>query len=269
MHHQRFSSVFAAFLTAVVVGSGVWAAPTSAQTRTAEQGGAVLVHGTGICTLGYNDPARHRSLVAAHCGADGARVELVASGVRSGVVGTLHRSRAYDNHLGNDWAAIQWAPGVRVGGNPISGDAWVHPNDIRMGETVCYFGRTSHARGGRTCGKFGGSADNTFFVNASLTRPGDSGGPLWVPGRGFVGVISSMWTSRPLPLARNANFVVGVVPQDGPAVPEARLVGLWAQNTFFPGLAGPVAEVLRRITDSLFRAIGAIGIPMPAAVNYS
>lgn len=269
MHYQRFSSLFVAFLTAVVVGSGVWAAPVSAQTRIAEQGGAVLVHGTGICTLGYNDPARHRSFVAAHCGADGARVELVgANGVRSGVVGTLHRSKAYDNRLGNDWAAIQWAPGVRIGGNRISGDAWVHPNDIRMGETVCYFGRTSHARGGRTCGKFGGSADNTFFVNAPLTRPGDSGGPLWVPGRGFVGVISSTWTSNPLPVVRNVNFVVGVVPHDGPAVPEARLVGLWAQNSLFPGLTGPVAEVLRRITDALFRAIGAIGMPMPAAVNY-
>ena len=269
MHYQRFSSLFAAFLIAVVAGAGITAAPVSAQTRTAEQGGAVLVHGTGICTLGYNDPARHRSFVAAHCGADGARVELVgANGVRSGVVGTLHRSKAYDNRLGNDWAAIQWAPGVRVGGNRISGDAWVHPNDIRMGETVCYFGRTSHARGGRTCGKFGGSADNTFFVNAPLTRPGDSGGPLWVPGRGFVGVISSTWTSNPLPGVRNVNFVVGVVPHDGPAVPEVRLVGLWAQNAFLPGLTGPVAEVVRKIFDAVFGLFGSLGFRGPSALRY-
>ena len=270
MLQPRLLSSIAAFVIALVAGVGVLPVEASAQTRTVTQGGSVVVHGTGVCTVGYNDPARHRSFVAAHCGRNGARVEIVdpATNARSGAVGTLYRSRAYDGHLGNDWAAIQWDPGVRVDGNRITGDAWVHPNDIRMGETVCYFGRTSHAGGGRTCGSFGGSADNTFLLNAPLTRPGDSGGPMWVPGRGFVGVVSSMWTSRQLPLVQGKNFVVGVVPQDGPPVPDARLVGLWAQNTFLPGLTGPVAEGIRAVIDAILRLFTGLGFHGPASLHY-
>lgn len=91
---------------------------------------------------------------------------------------------------------------------------------------------------------------------------------MWVPGRGFVGVISSMWTSRQLPLVKSANFVVGVVPQDGPAVPDARLVGLWVQNTFLPGLTGPVAEGIRAVIDTILRLFTGLGFRGPATLRY-
>lgn len=256
-------------------GVGLWAsisvlaliAPVQAQAQAAVgQGTSVYVQGTGVCTVGYNDYANRRSFVAAHCGRDGARVEL--AGPRTGAAGTFYRSKAYDGHLSNDWAAIQWDPGVRMGPNSMSGNAWVHPSDIRLGETVCYFGRTSHAGGGRTCGAFAGSADNTFFVDAALTRPGDSGGPVWVPGRGFVGVVSSAWASKPLSSGRAGDFVVGVVPRDGAPVPELRVLGMWVQTTLFPGLTGPAGELVRAATGALFGALAAIGFALPAMVNY-
>lgn len=256
-------------------GVGLWAsigvvallAPAAqAQVGTVSQGTSVLVRGTGICTVGYNDYANRRSFVAAHCGQEGARVELL--GPRTGAVGTFYRSKAYDGQLSNDWAAIQWDAGVQMGPNRISGNAWVHPNDIRLGETVCYYGRTSHAGGGQTCGAFAGSADNTFFVDAALTRPGDSGGPVWVPGRGFVGVVSSAWASKPLSSGRAGDFVVGVVPRDGAPVPELRVLGMWVQTTLFPGLTGPAGEAVRAATGALFGALASIGLRLPAMVNY-
>ncbi|MCG7297300.1 S1 family peptidase [Corynebacterium afermentans] len=257
MSSQRTHRISRALLAAAVA-LGMQAAPAETQTRV-EQGAPVLVDGTGTCTIGFNDPARHRSLVAAHCGAEGARVNA------GGATGTLFRSKAYDGHLSNDWAAIQWDPGVHVGGNRLTGDAWVHPGDVRLGETVCYFSRT---RGAQTCGRFSGSADGTFFAAAPLSHPGDSGGPMWVPGRGFIGVVSSMWTSNPLPFLRGGDYVIGIVPHDGPAVPEARLVGVWGQNALFTGLTGPVAEVLRKAVDGIFRALAGLGLGGTPALRY-
>ncbi len=252
---------------AFAVVAGLVAAPAGAQVASISQGSSVIVQGTGICTVGYNDYANRRSFVAAHCGREGARVQAFdpRTGARSGAVGTLYRSKLYDGHLSNDWAAIQWDPGVHMGPNARSGNGWVYPRDIQLGETVCYFGQTSHAGGGQTCGRFAGSADNTFFVDMPATRPGDSGGPMWVPGRGFVGVVSSMWTSVG---SSGRNFVVGITPHDGPAVPELRLIGVWAQNTFFPGLVGPAGEALRRAADVFFGALASLGLRGPAVVKY-
>ncbi len=242
--------------------------PATAQPVAVRQGGTVLVQGTGICTVGYNDAANRRSFVAAHCGGDGARVRAIdpATGRAGGAVGTLRRSRLYDSQLSNDWAAIEWDPQVHVGGNPVTGDGWVHPHNIRLGETVCYSGRTSHPGGGATCGRFAGSADNTFFIDAPLSQPGDSGGPMWVPGRGFVGVVSSRWSSNPRSSSRN--FVVGVVPADSTPVPEMRVLGVWALNMVAPGAAGPVGEALRSLFDGLFRFLASTGLRTPIPVNY-
>lgn len=252
---------------ATTLALGTVATPAVAQVAV-QQGGSVQVHGTGICTVGYNDVAHRRSFVAAHCGEDGARVEVInpATGRGTGMSGTLRRSRFYDLQLSNDWAAIEWDPQVRVGGNPITGDAWVSPRDIRLGETVCYTGRTSHPHGGATCGRFAGSADNTYFVDTELSQPGDSGGPMWVPGRGFVGVVSSKWSSNPR--AGSRNFVVGVVPADSAAVPEMRVVGMWALNMVAPGVVGPLGEALRSLFDVVFRLLAATGLRAPVQVNY-
>lgn len=94
MLSQRAHVIFRTFL-ATAVALGLQAAPAQAQVRAVEQGAAVHVHGTGICTVGFNEPGRQRSLVAAHCGREGARVELVGGGA----AGTLYRSKVYDGHL--------------------------------------------------------------------------------------------------------------------------------------------------------------------------
>lgn len=250
-------------------------APQAAAALRVSQGSVIVTDG-GMCTVGFSDPARQRSLVAAHCGREGGRVAVLdpATGAVSRPVGTFYRSKAYDQRLGNDWAAIQWDRGVAVGGNPHSGNRWVHPNNIALGETVCYHGNASHGGRGSTCGKFAGSVGNTFFVDAPLTRPGDSGGPVWVPGRGFVGVISSQWAARQLPVVGGSNFVVGVVPHDGPAVTEVQLMGLYMENLVAPVSAGgsavgPVGESVRRVVSTVFGFLSRFGLPYPSAVHYS
>lgn len=249
--------------------------PAAAQPVVA-QGSVVVVEGGGKCTVGFSDPAHQRSLIAAHCGREGGRVAIVdpATGASSGPIGTFFRSKVFDSRLGNDWAAIQWDPGVAIGGNGYSGNGWVHPNDIALGEPVCYHGNTSHGGGGETCGKFAGSVGNTFFVDAPLTRAGDSGGPVWVPGRGFVGVISSQWAARQLPVVGGANFVVGVVPSDGPSVSQTQLMGLYMENLAAPvsrggSSVGPAGELLRRAVSTVFGVFSRFGLPEPASVHYA
>lgn len=274
-HRTLLVAVVAATWMASAVAGLV--APHAFAAPAVSQGTVVAVEGGGMCTVGFSDPARHRSLVAAHCGREGGRVAVInpVTGVSSGPVGTFYRSKRYDRKLGNDWAAIQWDPGVGVGGNQYSGNGWVHPNNIALGETVCYHGNTSHGAGrGRTCGKFAGSVGNTFFVDAPLTRRGDSGGPLWVPGRGFVGVISSQWAARQLPVVGGANFVVGVVPHDGPAVSDVQLMGLYMENLAAPvsrggSSVGPAGELLRKTVSTLFGLFSRLGLPQSAVVHYS
>ncbi|MEX3505742.1 hypothetical protein [Corynebacterium sp. LK2510] len=270
---SRLAAAAAALL--VTLGAG-GVSPAQAQSTTqANQGGAVYIEGSGYCTIGYNDPARQRSLVAAHCGEEGQRVRLVDHDARIGSqpVGTFYRSRAYDGRLGNDWAAIQWDLGVAIGGNSFSGDAWVHPGSLASGQQVCYFGQMSNRpRHDVTCGSFRGAVGNTFFVDAPMTHPGDSGGPIWVPGRGFVGVVSSTWNATPIPFLGARGFVMGVLPEDGPAVPEASLLALYIQNLLLPAVGssnGVGADMLRGAFSHFVSLFSLLGVAIPGAINYT
>ncbi|SDS20279.1 trypsin-like serine protease [Corynebacterium timonense] len=239
------------------------------------QGGAVYVEGTGYCTVGYNDPHNRRSLIAAHCGHEGARVRIAdrRNGTSSAIVGTFYRSKSYDNRLGNDWAAIQWDDNVTIGPNSISGDPWVRPHQVTPGERVCYFGQsTNRVNTHVTCGTYSGNVGNTFFVDAPLTRPGDSGGPMWVPGRGFVGVVSSVWAANSSSLPGSSNYVVGVLPEDGPAVSDVELLGLYAQNALLPvggALPAPVADFLRTAFAQFFSFVATLPIAIPGIISYN
>ena len=76
---------------------------------------------------------------------------------------------------------------VYVGPNRYSGDSLIDPDTVQSGETVCVYGDTTRRI---NCGPFVGNLGKTFFVDHTQTNPGDSGGPMWVPGRGLVGLIS-------------------------------------------------------------------------------
>lgn len=183
-----------ACLAAAVVSS-LCLAPVAAHAAPApipEQGLAISTS-IGNCTLGYVDKEMRIGYTAAHCGREGDRVRIIdrTTNAHSREIGTFHPSTRYDELFSNDWGYIQWDRGVELGGNPYSGDAIIDPNDVKRGEEVCYHGETSH-KGTKdtTCGTFYRATGESFAIRGAYWRPGDSGGPVWIPGRGFVGVAS-------------------------------------------------------------------------------
>ena len=153
------------------------------------------------CTIGFNDPAARRSYTAGHCADNGdygwqtgSLVYLADSKGRemSTPAGMIYPAAAYYGASNaNDWAVIYWFNGVEVGANPYGGE-YVPIQDLEPGETLCYHGYASH--GGTTeasCGPFVGMIEKTIYFDApGMPDYGDSGGPVYAPGRGLVGVMS-------------------------------------------------------------------------------
>ncbi|OAA16600.1 hypothetical protein CAFEA_08375 [Corynebacterium afermentans subsp. afermentans] len=153
------------------------------------------------CTIGFNDPEQRRSYTAGHCADNGdygwqtgSLVYLADSKGRemSTPAGMIYPAAAYYGASNaNDWAVIYWFNGVEVGANPYGGE-YVPIQDLEPGETLCYHGYASH--GGTTeasCGPFVGMIEKTIYFDApGMPDYGDSGGPVYAPGRGLVGVMS-------------------------------------------------------------------------------
>ena len=190
-------------------GLVVGAEAPAAERLVVKQGARMFVDNLGnddltACTIGYNDPEQRRSYTAGHCAGSadragrgwktGSLVYLADSKGREipSPAGMIYPAAAYyGGSNANDWAVIYWFSGVEIDGNPYGGE-YLPIDDLEPGETLCYHGYTSH--GGSTdaaCGPFVGTIEETIFFDApSLPGYGDSGGPVYAPGRGFVGVMS-------------------------------------------------------------------------------
>lgn len=146
------------------------------------------------CTIGYNDPAQRRSYTAGHCADNGAMVYLADDNGRemSTPAGVIYPAAAYYGASNaNDWAVIYWFNSVEIGANTFGGK-YVPIETLEPGETLCYHGYASH--GGTTeaaCGPYVGMIEKTIYFDApGMPDYGDSGGPVYAPGRGLVGVMS-------------------------------------------------------------------------------
>ena len=187
-------------------GLVVGAEAPAAERLVVKQGARMFVDNLGndsltACTIGYNDPEQRRSYTAGHCAdrADkawqtGSLVYLADSKGREMSIpaGMIYPAAAYYGASNaNDWAVIYWFNGVEVGTNPYGGE-FVPIQDLEPGETLCYHGYASH--GGTTesaCGPFVGMIEKTIYFDApGMPDYGDSGGPVYAPGRGLVGVMS-------------------------------------------------------------------------------
>ena len=178
----------------------------AAERLVVKQGARMFVDNLGgdtltACTIGFNDPEQRRSYTAGHCADNGdygwqtgSLVYLADSKGRemSTPAGMIYPAAAYYGASNaNDWAVIYWFNGVEVGANPYGGE-YVPIQDLEPGETLCYHGYASH--GGTTeasCGPFVGMIEKTIYFDApGMPDYGDSGGPVYAPGRGLVGVMS-------------------------------------------------------------------------------
>ncbi|WP_175935215.1 trypsin-like serine protease [Corynebacterium sp. Marseille-P4321] len=181
--------------TAAVAAATILAQPAvalAAAPTVPVQGGAFTT-GFSTCTIGYNDHVNGVSYTAAHCGRKGQRVALIdrQTNRTSRPMGTFYPSENYDHGYSNDWAIIKWDPGVKLGSNGFSGNTVLTLDEMERGDEVCWHGQTSHMNTENVeCGTYFGRAGESFTVRAKNARSGDSGGPVWAPGRGFLGVIS-------------------------------------------------------------------------------
>ena len=177
-------------LTATIAATAAVAPPAHAATAVA-QGAQIVVADSSSCAVAFNDHAEHVSYTSAHCGLSGDRVRVkLVDGTLTPEIGTLYPSSRWgDSVTGNDWAAIRWDDGVRLAGNGRSGDEVASISDMRPGQQVCTYGAASRRV---ICGKYAGSVNNNVYFDGETGQHGDSGGPVWAPGRGFLGVYSGV-----------------------------------------------------------------------------
>ena len=204
----------------VVKDAPATAGVESGATPVVRQGDSVDVLGKGRCTLAFNDRGQNVSYTAGHCGQEGDRAVVVGKGFRA--TGTFHPSAAMNEDEGtaNDWGVIRWDDGVKLGANGISGDSVVAPSLMRSGDPVCVYGAASKKT---TCGSFAGVLGNNLYWDGPSGKPGDSGGPVWVEGKGFL----SIYTGVSLAVGSNGEegrLNRSSVPDNGPQVsPEEEL----------------------------------------------
>lgn len=163
-------------------------AQTEALSIVVNQGDRILIGNSTYCTAGYIDNEAGTLLTAAHCGSPGEKVYVKNSlGIYKNI-GVMERNPNYStNHYRNDFAYVKLNSGV-TGENIYSGDTKITPEDVEVGDRFCSIGASSPVL---KCGVVRTVNDKILISNREGGGiKGDSGGPGWIPGKGFFGVYS-------------------------------------------------------------------------------
>ena len=183
--------------------------------RIVTQGDRVRVDKPGksegsYCTVGYVQPATAVAYTAGHCGDDGADV----FNEQGDAIGVFRHSPSYTGDVGGgDVGYILLGDGVEIGANHYSGDGIV--TGIAGSDQICVYGATSKKV---ICGELiahRNDAVGLIHINVPVTG-GDSGGPVWIPGRGVIGTIGFDYVNSHTPLP-----VTGVTTFDASALAAA------------------------------------------------
>ncbi|CAB0872188.1 hypothetical protein FRC0360_02012 [Corynebacterium diphtheriae] len=170
--------------------------PTHIPGVAVDQGDSLLVRADGnmlgVCTVGFVDTENNRIWTDAHCGENGAAV----MDNFQNPIGTLHH--VYPS----EWERLQNVRGIQWSTNSRASDvAYVEITDPEvLGRN--YFSQNSIARepavGDNLC-NYGGRTDRVacspiVTINGPVvitadngSDHGDSGGPAWIEGKGYVG----------------------------------------------------------------------------------
>lgn len=156
------------------------------------QGDRISVEGSN-CTIGYIDKANRKAYSAAHC--------FVSDKEKTQDVHNKTVYNSFGRHIGtasgtyhgsqnNDFIIIDLLNNIPAGENSFSGDAIVKIEDVKPGDTICSFSRKYKKT---MCGEIENiNGRDIFATRESGGTHGDSGGPAWIPGKGFVGVFTSI-----------------------------------------------------------------------------
>lgn len=167
------------------------------------------------CTVGYVDKWKRTFTFAGHCSTnpDGNVYGSNPDGSVAGYIGTvIHNPHdGYGAH--NDLAHVAVADGVAIGDNIYSGDVWIAPHQVRLGEPICTYGASSKRV---KCGRFTSRSGMNVLVSSvtydNEVVSGDSGGPAWIPGRGLVGVNHGVYAGHNVHTYPDINYGRIVVP---------------------------------------------------------
>lgn len=199
------------FIAAFIMSASVLATPSSVHAQTApitiNQGDQITSDQTILngaiyvgnpCTIGYVEPGK--AWTAAHCANNGNPVK----NSQGRVIGTIVHTNPNDRNnysIYHDTAYIALNSNVRAGQN--SYESQVSEVIPSAGDRVCLYSRTSSSTRCGTVDHVSPTAKKEYVViSGARADQGDSGGPVWVPGQGFIGVISSKSNSGNVYIAR-------------------------------------------------------------------
>lgn len=180
MSHRFFSR---AALAALIMAVPVAGAASAHAAPVVNQGDRIISASNDGCTVGFVDG--DRAYTAAHCG--GHNEAFYKDG---DYIGNMTHMSVINGpyNAAEDGAYITMANGAVVGGNPYSGNQVASDDSVTVGSEICTYGDT---RGRVACGTITGTDKGHIRTSlGAVPLPGDSGGAAWIPGEGFVGVIS-------------------------------------------------------------------------------
>lgn len=142
-----------------------------------------------MCTAGMVDELTRSMVTAAHC------VGEVGSAVRDQAgneIGTVTwRGRGVGSTAPDtkDVAVVYISPEVEMGHNKYSQHtSMLSPVQVSVGDTLCRYGIKANRV---VCSTVSRKMNNNLSLSPDDSISGDSGGPIWSPSRGFVGVLSA------------------------------------------------------------------------------
>lgn len=158
-------------------------------TKTINQGNEIYTYNTlgqavSSCTVGY--VGKGYALTAGHCGEEGGKVT-------NNNFSQIGRIVKVDMERNQDIAIIKLDTGVG-GKNTYSGDYITSFAELSLDDEICQYGNTTKEV---LCAPIYGVPRYGAFWAKNTVAHGDSGGAMWVKGKGLIGLISSMrdgWT---------------------------------------------------------------------------
>ncbi|AFH91647.2 hypothetical protein A4R63_09365 [Corynebacterium pseudotuberculosis] len=160
-----------------------------------DQGDRLLIQKTanllGVCTVGYVDTENNRVWTDAHCGNDGAEVY----DEYQQTIGTLRHVYPDEWARLSDTTEMQWSVNnraadlayVEISDPNVLGKNYFSQNSVaepEVGDVLCAYGsRTQRI----ACSPITNISGPVVLTGDIGSDHGDSGGPAWVEGKGYIG----------------------------------------------------------------------------------
>lgn len=194
-----------AILTSTIMATA-FLAPVESQAQSPDavinQGDRIVI-GSSVCTAGYIDKATNTMITASHCTRTGTDVYKIDSLDQWHKVGVVETNPDHNSDTArNDFAFVKLDKNV-AGENIYSGDTRITPDDVVVGDQFCSIGTNSPVI---KCGVVKNIDGNVVVTNREGGGvKGDSGGPGWIPGKGFFGVYTLFWGANEYPSENRRN----------------------------------------------------------------